>query len=270
MAYDISVEFDGGELSDIEMQAWKEDYDYTVRAEVKAARLLTNNAMKQLKKTFVALAIAFATFANHEVQPFANVNFQWNHYHYLSNLGYSGYGSKVVTTTKASKTTVTTDDRTWYLSGNVGGIFTLSKDDVKETYLTTSLSAYVENPINTDEKENAYGYTYSDFKISLPVTYRVIYKATEKLSVGATTATSTWDGIDASVSFKSGFQFNPVKNLSFDCDWGILIGVLGSDLTTDFNEGDGTDATPVNNDIFWQNVNKAFVHNISFIVSYKF
>ena len=46
MAYDISVEFDGGELSDIEMQAWKEDYDYTVRAEVQAARLLTNNAKR--------------------------------------------------------------------------------------------------------------------------------------------------------------------------------------------------------------------------------
>ena len=46
MTYDISVEFDGGELSDIEMQAWKEDYDYDARAEIQAARLLTNNAKK--------------------------------------------------------------------------------------------------------------------------------------------------------------------------------------------------------------------------------
>ena len=46
MSYDISVEFDNGELSDIEMQAWKEDYDYGIRAEIQAARLLNNNAKK--------------------------------------------------------------------------------------------------------------------------------------------------------------------------------------------------------------------------------
>ena len=46
MTYDISIEFDGGEVSDIEMQAWKENYDYAVRAEILAARLLTNNAKK--------------------------------------------------------------------------------------------------------------------------------------------------------------------------------------------------------------------------------
>ena len=46
MSYDISVEFDNGELSDIEMQAWKESYDYGMRAEIQAARLLNNNAKK--------------------------------------------------------------------------------------------------------------------------------------------------------------------------------------------------------------------------------
>ncbi len=46
MSYDISVEFDNGELSDIEIQAWKEDYDYAVRAEIQAARLLNNDAKK--------------------------------------------------------------------------------------------------------------------------------------------------------------------------------------------------------------------------------
>lgn len=46
MSYDISVEFDNGELSDIEMQAWKEDYDYGIRAEIQTARLLNNNAKK--------------------------------------------------------------------------------------------------------------------------------------------------------------------------------------------------------------------------------
>lgn len=46
MSYDISIEFDNGEISDIEMQAWKEDYDYAIRAEIQAARLLNNNAKK--------------------------------------------------------------------------------------------------------------------------------------------------------------------------------------------------------------------------------
>ena len=46
MSYDICVEFDNGELSDIEMQAWKEDYEYETRAEIQAARLLNNNAKK--------------------------------------------------------------------------------------------------------------------------------------------------------------------------------------------------------------------------------
>ena len=46
MSYDITVEFDNGELSDIEIQAWKEDYDYAVRAEIQVARLLNNNAKK--------------------------------------------------------------------------------------------------------------------------------------------------------------------------------------------------------------------------------
>jgi predicted transposase/invertase (TIGR01784 family) len=46
MSYDISIEFDNGEISDIEMQAWKEDYDYAIRAEIQSARLLNNNAKK--------------------------------------------------------------------------------------------------------------------------------------------------------------------------------------------------------------------------------
>lgn len=46
MSYDISIEFDNGEISDIEMQAWKENYEYEVRAEIQTARLLNNNAKK--------------------------------------------------------------------------------------------------------------------------------------------------------------------------------------------------------------------------------
>lgn len=46
MSFDVSAEFDDGEISDIEIQARKEDYDYGVRAEIQAARLLVNNAKK--------------------------------------------------------------------------------------------------------------------------------------------------------------------------------------------------------------------------------
>ena len=46
MLFDISVEFDNGELADIEMQARSQNYNYGVRAEIMAARLLTNNAKK--------------------------------------------------------------------------------------------------------------------------------------------------------------------------------------------------------------------------------
>ena len=46
MSYDISIEFDNGEISDIEMQAFKQDFDYEIRAEIQAARLLNNNAKK--------------------------------------------------------------------------------------------------------------------------------------------------------------------------------------------------------------------------------
>ena len=46
MSYDISVEFENGELSDIEMQAWKQVYDYRVRAEILVSRLLSHKAKR--------------------------------------------------------------------------------------------------------------------------------------------------------------------------------------------------------------------------------
>ena len=46
MSYDISVEFDNGEMSDIEMQAWKQVYDYRIRAEILISRLLSHKAKK--------------------------------------------------------------------------------------------------------------------------------------------------------------------------------------------------------------------------------
>lgn len=46
MTFDVSVEFDNGELSDIELQSWKQNYDYGMRAEILVSRLLNNNAKR--------------------------------------------------------------------------------------------------------------------------------------------------------------------------------------------------------------------------------
>ena len=46
MTYDIIVEFDNGELADIELQSHNNDYDFGTRAEIQAARLLTNSAKR--------------------------------------------------------------------------------------------------------------------------------------------------------------------------------------------------------------------------------
>lgn len=49
MSFDVSVEFDDGEIADIELQARNQNYDFGIRAEIQAARLLTNNAKKGKK-----------------------------------------------------------------------------------------------------------------------------------------------------------------------------------------------------------------------------
>ena len=46
ITFDVCAEFDNGELSEIEMQAWPQNYDYPTRAEILAARLLSSNAKK--------------------------------------------------------------------------------------------------------------------------------------------------------------------------------------------------------------------------------
>lgn len=79
--------------------------------------------------------------------------------------------------------------------------------------------------------------------------------------------TSSWNGSDGSITTWTGFQFNPIKNLSFDCIWDVWWDLFGTDLTTDFTEGAGTPSDP---EPFWGNLNKLFVHNISLKISYKF
>ena len=46
MSFDVAVTFDDGEKASIEMQGRDREYDYAVRSEVQAARLLNNNAKK--------------------------------------------------------------------------------------------------------------------------------------------------------------------------------------------------------------------------------
>ena len=49
MSFDVAVTFDDGEKASIEMQVREHEYDYAVRSEVQAARLLNNNAKKGCK-----------------------------------------------------------------------------------------------------------------------------------------------------------------------------------------------------------------------------
>lgn len=49
MSFDVSVKFDDGEKASIEMQGQARKYDYAVRSEIHAARLLNNNAKKGCK-----------------------------------------------------------------------------------------------------------------------------------------------------------------------------------------------------------------------------
>lgn len=76
-----------------------------------------------------------------------------------------------------------------------------------------------------------------------------------------TTTTTRWHGDNASVTLSSGFEFKPVKNLSFDCRWNILADLFDNTLSTQLTEGDNN---------FWNTVNNLLVHNITVQISYKF
>lgn len=77
-----------------------------------------------------------------------------------------------------------------------------------------------------------------------------------------TETTYNWNGTDGSISFTSGLQINPVKNLCIDCSWNILGDLIGNNLTTTFGEGTVYS--------IWENINLLLVHNIKFQISYKF
>ena len=79
-----------------------------------------------------------------------------------------------------------------------------------------------------------------------------------------------WDGTDCDLTWCSGFNWVPTKNISVDCSYKILADLLNknttnnddTDMTTNFREGNGTN--------FWNTVNQVLVHNIGFSVSVKF
>ena len=50
MFFDVSVEFNDGEIADLEMQARNQGYNFGTRAEIQTARMLSNNAKKGGKK----------------------------------------------------------------------------------------------------------------------------------------------------------------------------------------------------------------------------
>ena len=61
------------------------------------------------------------------------------------------------------------------------------------------------------------------------------------------------------VTFTSGFKFEPVKNLIFDCNWAMLTNVFGTDTTSAIKGAD-----------IWATVNNIIVHEITIQLSYKF
>lgn len=87
---------------------------------------------------------------------------------------------------------------------------------------------------------------------------------------GKVDTTSEWNGADCNLTWSSGFNWVPTKNVSVDCSYQILDNLIGgsgnntrsADMETDFTEGYSKN--------FWETVNKALVHNIGFSVSVKF
>ena len=83
MTFDVSVEFNDGELADIELQSHKEDYDYGMRTEIQAARLLTNNAKR--KKKWEAPKVYQISILNFQYKNDDNKELRW--YNMTDNSG---------------------------------------------------------------------------------------------------------------------------------------------------------------------------------------
>ena len=89
---------------------------------------------------------------------------------------------------------------------------------------------------------------------------------------GKVIETAGWDGTDCDLTWSSGFNWVPTKNISVDCTYQILRNLIdnrGADgnnsadnMETDLSEGNGTS--------IWNTLNQVLVHNIGFSVSVKF
>ena len=75
MQFDVNVEFDDGEHADIELQSHKEDYDFGLRAEIQAARLLTNNAKR--KKEWKSEKVYQISILNFKYHKDDNIEIRW-------------------------------------------------------------------------------------------------------------------------------------------------------------------------------------------------
>ena len=248
-----------------------------------------------------------ATLGKLVVKPYIIANFLYN-----SNNG--------VQTTTASK--VTNDTRNWRLDLGAGGSTVLSKDELKESTLSTSLTMQFTNPVDKDYSKAKTTY------FALPVEYKIVFTPVEKFSFGfrarlnntlniadndptktttftvtpslysgfqydtmkkvvlnagvsfavprfqltetknsntkITTTTYNWNGTDGSITFNSGLQINPVKNLCIDCSCSFITDIMGidGDLTSNLSTVAGTS--------IWETANQLLVHNITIQLSYKF
>lgn len=89
---------------------------------------------------------------------------------------------------------------------------------------------------------------------------------------GKVIETAGWSGTDCNLTWTSGFNWVPTKNISVDCTYQILRNLIdnrGADgnnsydnMETDLSEGNGTS--------IWNTLNQVLVHNIGFSVSVKF
>ncbi len=138
-------------------------------------------------------------------------------------------------------------------------------------------------------------YTYFEPTLAAAVTYRPISKLCLSLGAGfkvpafgwqtdttqtrnasdgkvtKTETTVTWNFNSNSADFKfeasSGIAWYVTDKVTVDGSWNIAKNLLGNTFKTQLQENNGT--LTQDKDRFWANLNKLFVHNISFLISFK-
>lgn len=98
------------------------------------------------------------------------------------------------------------------------------------------------------------------------------YSNTKTDTDGKVDTTSSWDGSDGNLTYSSGFNWVPTKNISVDCSYEILQHLFGNESTTQSNTTGDMNSNLKEGDSknFWETVNGVLVHNVGFIVSVKF